>query len=54
MIEEKEIKEMNRKVAEIGDVTNFERDNSSAANYFTEHLYEQDAKYYKANRSRYA
>ena len=49
MIEEKEIKEMKRKVAQIGDVTNSERDNSSAA---TEHLCEEDAVYYKANRSR--
>ena len=51
MIKEKEKKGIQQKVAEVGGVTNPERDNSSAA-ASTEHLYKQDAEYYKANWSR--
>ena len=50
MIEEKENKEIKQKVADVGDVTNPEKNNSSAT--ATEHLYEEDAEYYKANQSR--
>ena len=52
MIEEKEKKRITQRNSEVGDVTNSEGDTSSTAACSAEHLYEQDAGYYKANRSR--
>ena len=43
---------MRRRVSEIDDVASSERDDMSAAAYSTEHLFEQDSEYHKANRSR--
>jgi acyl carrier protein len=61
MIEEKDSKVIKRKVTEIRDLRNSERDYSessstvySSGNNSTEHLrvYEQDPEFYKSNRSR--
>ena len=54
MIEEKEKKRIKQKIFDVGDVTNSESDvdTSSTAACSTDHLYEEDAEFYKSNRSR--
>lgn len=52
MIEEKENQGIKRKVTDVGSGTNTKTGESSTAALFTEHLYEQDAEYHKAKRSR--
>jgi acyl carrier protein len=52
MIEEKENKEIERKLTDVGNGTNTKIDDLSTATLVTEHLYEQDAECHNPKRSR--